>query len=629
MRASASASETLQRLQQHQEAQRQQLAEDEARVTVANTLSQAHATWSEKLQAAKESSTAGAPGFTENVLKEFDSWQKTTVDNAPELGKKALEMRLAEFRAVMHDHAFNFEIGARHKKLEEDFNTGLAADQRTVIADPSQFNVLLANRLALGNSLQLPAERKATLAATAKTSLAFDAASGMITASPDEFVRLASDPEAAGSNPVISNLAPDKLLALKNHALALIAQRNSHANTLQDKAFKEAQTATEELRKFWISGGVPDLNYQNEVLAKVTGTVFEQGAREMLGQATAGAAHGAMSLPRQRANLAAMDAQFAKGSNPEGQKLLAYARQVTETQEAAYKENPWAASSRFARLPAVNDTPLPAPEAVPAYIKQVLPLMDGVEAAAGHPISPLQPQQALQLTQQLKALPVERRADLLGAIGEGLSAARAEALAAQLDKHDRPLALALKLGYGRTTLDRANAETMLRGAQALHDKTVKRDDMALSGWRSEISSMVRGTLGDAQAEQDAIDAAYYMRAGMDEPGYQGATSNRAAVKLAVGLPLDRGGAKTILPRGMEEDQFNDKLRAFTPERLRELAPTGEVYVRGQKRSLEQLFSALTTMGMRRNGAGQYAPVSGGAMITLDKDGQVPLLLEIR
>jgi hypothetical protein len=85
---------------------------------------------------------------------------------------------------------------------------------------------------------------------------------------------------------------------------------------------------------------------------------------------------------------------------------------------------------------------------------------------------------------------------VLAQTGAMLTAPRAIALADQLDKHDKPLALALKMGLDRTTAGRAASALVLRGAQALADKTVKKDDSALAGWKAEIAALVRGSIGD-------------------------------------------------------------------------------------------------------------------------------------
>lgn len=424
-------------------------------------------------------------------------------------------------------------------------------------------------------------------------------------------------------------LLPDTVLKLSKEITTSIRMLENAKGIDDDRRLAEATKAFEGLRIFATSGALPDNEYQAEVRAKVAGTPLAPLTETLINQSLIGAMHGSKSIPQQQASIRQLEARAAQGSNPEFESVIKGARQITDNQVAAYKENPWAASAKYQRLPSVPDNPLPVAEATPEYVSKVLPYMDAVETAGGVPVSPLQPKQAQVFSEQLQKLPPGPRADVLGQTGAQLSLGRISALADQLDKSNKPLSLALKLGAGRTSLDRSMAETLLRGADAIKDKTVKKDDAALTGWRTEISTMVRGTLGDQKAEDDAIDAAFYVRAGMDEPGYPGKVSNELAVALVLGRPYERGGVKTVLPRGMSEDDFVEKMRAYTPERLTQEIPSGVVYIRGQKRTIHQLSSALPGMGLKRNPAGGYTPVSGGAFVTLDEAGTVPLNLKVQ
>jgi hypothetical protein len=425
-------------------------------------------------------------------------------------------------------------------------------------------------------------------------------------------------------------MLPDTVLRLSRETTTAIRMLENAARIENDKRRKEAENATEELFKFAQTGALPSEAYQAEVKAKTAGFPdLEKNTEVLIQQATVGAMHGSRSVPQQEQSIRAMEARAAQGSSPEIELVIKAARQITDTQAAAYKENPWAASARFQRLPSVPDKPLPQAEAVPSYVQQMLPFMEGVEAAGGTPVSPLQPAQAQAFSEQLSKLPAGPRADVLGQTGGLLNAPRILALADQLDKSNKPLALALKLGAGRTTLDRANAETLLRGADAIRDKTVKKDDTVLTGWRSEIAGLVRGTLGDKKAEDDAIDAAFYVRAGMEEPDYQGRASNETAVSLVLGRPYEVAGVKTVLPKGMSVDDFEDKIRAYTPDKLSQIVFSDTVYIRGQPRSVQQLSRSLPSMGLKRNPQGGYTPVSGNAFVTLDEGGAMPLNLEVQ
>lgn len=428
--------------------------------------------------------------------------------------------------------------------------------------------------------------------------------------------------------------SPEKLVELHRRADAHVRVADNQMKAEAEKRLKVAEESTKELQTFALSGQMVSPAYEQELLLKVTGTPFEAAARQIIGATYAGATHGSLPLPQQDTRLRAVDAQLAGSSSPDERKLVEQARTITETQRAAYKENPWAAASRFGHQPPVADTPVPV-DKVPQLIASVQSLMPGVEIFAGQPVSPLQPSQAKAFAEQLKTMPPDARAEMLAQAGSQLSAPRAAALAEQLDKHDRPLALALMMGADRTSAGRAASALVLRGAQALQDKTVKKDDSALAGWKAEIAGLVRGSLGDDRAEGEIIDAAYYVRASQEQEGatpqgFKPGSGAADAVAMVAGLPMERAGVKTLLPRGMKERDFDERLKAYTAQKLQELAPAGVLFVRGAPVPAAQIAAHLSDYGMRLDARSKrYTPVVRNAFVTLDPGGTQPLQLEIR
>lgn len=433
----------------------------------------------------------------------------------------------------------------------------------------------------------------------------------------------------------IDTLDVPKLVQLRHRAASYVAQVDNKARAEAEKRLKEAEAETKDLQQFVLSGQMPSPDYERQVLGKVSGTPFEASARQMITASYTGATHGSLPLPAQEQRLRALDTLLvAGGSSPEDSKLATLARSITETQRKAYQENPWAAATRFGRQMEVPEARIDAPEQVPQLIAQRLPLMTGVEQFAGQAVSPLQPGEAKVFSEKLKAMPPEVRAEVLAQTGAMLSVERGAALADQIDKSDKPMALALKMGLDRTTAGRAASALVLRGAQALADKTVKKDDQALAGWRAEIASLVRGTLGDDRAESDVIDAAYYVRAAQDQEGISPAgfrsSGNGAAdaVAMVIGQPIERAGVKTVLPRGMKERDFDERLKA-AGQNLRMQAPDGVVFLRGAPVKVEQIANHLGEYGLKRDGAGRYVPIVRNAPLTLDPQGQRLLRLEVR
>lgn len=421
---------------------------------------------------------------------------------------------------------------------------------------------------------------------------------------------------------------------------SILAKQAAAANAAEREALARENNAIELSNKtidLLANGNALSPDFIRQITTESVGTSVEpvialllSGQTPVAGFATRPAAERAAILERGRNEAA----DPAKGTNPQQAAMLKQLTTINDNLVSKAKDNVWATAQGAGVIkdaPAVDATNI---NTVLDAVSGRMGMIGKVEAWAGGPVTPLQPQEAQQLAETVKKLPPRDASEFLGELGARLGTPqRISAVAAQFAHNNKPLELSMKLN-DRTTAGRTVGELVLLGAQSLSDKTVKRDDAALSGWRSEIAGMVRGTLGSQAAENDAIEAAYYVRASMDNPatatpGMSLRASNENAVSMVIGKPIERGGVKTILPRGMTEDAFTDKLRQYTPEALSSIAPSGVVYVRGQPRKLEQLSSALPGMGMRRNPAGGYTPVSGGAFVTLDEAGTIPLNLPVQ
>lgn len=580
--------------------------------------------WTQTFQNRQTEAGPAADGFTGSLLKDFKGWAETSAAAIPdEREREMFKGMIAPLGDHLGQSGIQFEGQQRRAWRRSTLADGIDTDAKTAGADPSQvLELVAARRAAIRQSGDLLPDEQAQLEVKARESIAYNAAVTLVNRDPAGWLK-----RDAKTDPLIGLMDPANLRAVNGHAQALVAQQRNAAERDGERALKDAEKAVEGLREFAIGGGLPDLAYQAQVRTLTRGTPYAAAADALLQQAQVGASFGSQSLPKQAASLQAM----GMGGNPDEKKLIDFARQVHDTQKRAFDDNPWAAATRFHRLPVVPEAQITDAGQALQLVQQRRPMMSAVEASAGRPVSPLQPAEAAQWADRLKALPADQRADQLAAVGQSLGIGQVAALADQLDKGNKPLALALKLGLDRTTAGRTVAGLALRGAQAIADKTVKKDDAALTGWRSEIASMVRGTLGDDRAEADVIEAAYLVRAAMDiegiaAPGFSGGLGQSAeeAVRLVIGTPLDRGGVKTLTPRGMDEKMFDERTRAA-------LAPLAgsKVYIRGKEMTAEELAARITGYGMRRDGQGRYTPTINGAYITTDPQGQQPLRLEVR
>jgi hypothetical protein len=490
----------------------------------------------------------------------------------------------------------------------------------------------------------------ATRAIKAKATLTNAAATSVLDNNPDALK--ADTGKAMGENgfagptgvAYIDNATPEQIHTWNGLADAKIRMRDRLNQAAQDQREADAVKSYNELVTFTNSGKVPDLDYLNRVRAATVGTSQADSASALLKVAIAGGGFGAQSLPRQQATLTQLEANGnAAGSDPQREATLTQFRTIHQTQTTAYKDNPWDAGTQFAHLPAQPEQQITAPEQGIAVIQARKPFMPAVESASGATadrsgISPLQPNEAAAWGATLATLPVSKRAEVLGTAGAGLSSPQIDALAEQLAAKDKPTALMLKIN-DRTASGRAVAERVGIGAQGLTDGTVKADDTKLAGWKAEAATALRGALGNSKAEDDAIMAAYYVRAAAElpsgtTPGYESPDkSMTAAITMVVGAPLTRGGVNTVLPRGMTESALDTKLRAMTPDVLKTMAPDGKVYLRDasgvREMPLNILHNRMVDFGLKYYSPGVYAPVRNNVILTTDKDGTQPLLLKVQ
>lgn len=606
-----------------QEAARIDQAEQEqAKARNIERLSAARLEWTQSLLDRQTKAGPEADNFTGSLLGEFDGWAEKS-GQAIEGERERLQFRgmLAGLRDHLQTGALTFEHGARREYRKRVLDDGIDTDARTVMTDPGTVRDVLAARVAaIGTSTDLTSDQKAALTQKARETVGFNAAATLVTRDPAAWLQ-----RDAATDPLATLIDPKQLRSLNEHARALVAQQQREAERRGEQGLKEAEKAVDGLREFALSGGLPDLAYQAQVRTLTRGTPYAEAAEALLQQSVAGAGFGSQSLARQKAWLE----QAGIGGSPEQKKLIDHARGIYETQKRAFDDDPFAAAARFHRLPTVPEAQITDAGQAAPLVRQRLQALPAVETSAGRAVSPLRPAEAVQWAEKLQSLPPDARAAQLGEVGAMLNVGQVGALAEQLDKGNKPLAMSLKLGLDKTTAGRTTSALVLRGAQALADKAVKKDDAALTGWRSEIAGLVRGTLGDDKAEQDVIDAAYFVRAAMENegtqvPGFNLKASNENAVRMVIGTPIDRGGVKTLTPRGMDEKTFNEKSRAA-------LAPYSgaKLYLRGKEMTPQELALRIDGYGMKRDGQGRYTPVVNGAYVTTDADGAQPLRLEVR
>jgi len=384
-------------------------------------------------------------------------------------------------------------------------------------------------------------------------------------------------------------------------------------------------------------GTALDPNYFDETLTAVAGTPYEAAVRSTFRQARETGGLASRSVAELDGAIQGLDTLIAQqGRNPQLDKRREQVVKVRDGILEDAKEDPFGAALARGRLTSIAQIDLSSPQAMSATMGERMRQTEAVSQWLGRPVSPLRDAELRQVTDTLAMADPKGQAEALAGLSSQLTPDTVGAVADQVSKQNKAFGIALKVGAGRTSAGRQVSELVLLGARALKDKTVQKDDTALAGWRAQLAELTRGALGSDEAETEVMDAAYYVMAAQQldsarDPGFKRGFGSSAedALAMVAGRPLSRAGTKTLLPRGMTADAFDDAMHGAAKAQIKDITPTGKVYLRGQPMDFAtQVLPNLATYGLQRDGLGRFIPVARNSMFTLDPGGTLPLAIKV-
>lgn len=660
-------------LQDVQRREAEKLRLDETRMGVENTVSSGASMWTERMSQAQNSAPKDAAGFTNGILKDFDSWsveQTQGPQGQDPNAKRMLEGSLRNMRQHLHAEAFKFEIGQRKAALVDDFGQGVNDEQSAVLVDPSRWADAVSRKRALVQTLDLAPAVREKLERDAVERLSVSAGTGIVNkpGGAQAFlemtgVRSPKGPKGKGaatsqdaaervaSNPLLSSMTPQALQGLIDKASMIVSQQEAAAEA--EKLRRAHQAEVEAARRERVAGQAFnvlnggllagrkfDMNSPTVQTAMnaIKGTFYEKHILEAMKDAPQNAAVSVLPLSVQQAQLDALYARRNAGWSPELEKEIGRREHVQKEAQAAYKAEPLRAAVDFG-VPGVETL-------APLDMTNMDSITAGMPARAaqaalvaertGRPVAPLLGSETQQIMQRLAAAPAPQRAQFLSKLATSMPPEQALAVAAQLDnmgKGDQngAFAAALHAGADMTTRGRTTMELVLRGADALQNKTIKEEKTPVDGWKPRISKLVGDVLDNPGHAAFIANKARFILAGMAAEGVTPGTADvAAAVSLAVGGTLTRhNDATTIpLPLDMDEDDFKKALRATKPEAL--ALPDGKVYANtGTGRvemSAAEFLAALPDAKLRFAQRGQYF-VQAGTSFWHKADGE-PIVIKV-
>lgn len=639
---------TRRHLAEVQQRENKRLETDEAVMAVDSAVSQGRSMFLERMTKAEQDG-AGA-GFTDAMLKDFDSWansQREAIQHPA--ARKVLEHQINTMRQGLHADAFRFETGQRTKGLVAQYGAGLDADRRAVMADPSQFTALAAMRQATAETLQLPAETRAKLAADAREALAFDAAQSLVDKDARGFLERAGVRSAKGAkgqqggqqqdaaqrmaaDPLLSSLSPEAMRRTVDRASTIVAQQEAaaaadaerRARLAEIEANKRARAADQAwgiLSGRAMSGIVTDPKADAQLFSAIAGTPYAKEYQRMATQVAQRTAVAMQPLPQQQATLDALMAQRATGTSTALEDEIKARRQVLDAAQRSAADSPLRAAQAYGllQMSALDTTSVDS-------LVAGLPVRSQQAAVAGQhvgaPASPLLPEEARKVAGMLQALPPNQRGEQIARLAAAMPPDQAQALARQIDTHDKPLALAMAAGASRTTQGRTVAELVLRGAQAIKDKSIKEEQGAEFGTRASLAKVV-GDSVPAAARESVIETARLVYLAKQAEG--NGISHEGALRLAIGGDLvEHNGRRVPVPVGVDLPQA---LRAVSRNSIDAQAQDGWLYLAGGRQiGVPEFMAGLPDAQLEPAGMGRYMVRSGGSLV-MGKNRR-PVLVEV-
>lgn len=464
----------------------------------------------------------------------------------------------------------------------------------------------------------------------------FTTAFGAVTAAREDPKALAALDAQLKNPDYLASLDPQRRATLLDRVNGYRLHHEQQAELRAQRAAREAERvmrkAEAEFNAFQAladKGGALSTEYVDRAIAATAGTPYQQGIRALAQQARETGGIAAHPIAAQRAALANIDAFIAtNGRTPELDKRRGQIEGVLKAAENDVQADPMRAAAERGVLARIE--PLDLSGGIQGLASQLgsrSVQADVVRQWAGKPsVSPFTADEAQQVGRLLRAAPADQQGQAIAALSQALPPHQTAALAAQIDKADRPLALAMAAGADRTTQGRTTAELILRGAQAIKDKSIKEEKGAEFGVRAQIAK----TVGDALAGNDresVIDAARLIYLGEQAAGET--VTAESAVRLALhGDIVEHNGRRIPVAVGVDAASLGEKLRRLPRQQVEAQAPDGYVYLPGGRpMGVPEFLASLPDAQLEPAGHGKYMVRSGGSLVM--NASRQPIVVEAR
>lgn len=456
-------------------------------------------------------------------------------------------------------------------------------------------------------------------------------------------------PEVPGGKPqsgawYVDQLDPQTAWTLRSSAQAasnrIMTQQNAALADRERVAEAQVRSVADMLK----NGFQPSADVLDATRGLAAGTRFAPALDDALQQFTVTSAFRTMSDGERQAVLDQMRAQGnANQWTPTQAALYESLQAIDGKLTAAYKTDPLRAAMSQGVYPALAPVDVRTPQGLVQSLPGRMPQAAAASNKAREPVSPLTPEEAQGFVAMLAPMQPREQSTVLAQVAQVAGPAAAHALALQVDKHDKALALALASSDAMTTgaetgpfptPPRYVSEMILKGARAQKDGTStkgnKTPELEVAKWKAEITRDLTGVVASREAQDNIRDAAVYIAHAIasEQDGTLSTKDMERAVRLAVGGDVaDFNGRRIVLPPEMKIDDFEARLKKVQAADFAGQVKDNKVIAAGVQMELQEFIRTLPGQQMQSYRPGQYAVIVGDRQVRTT-DGR-PVIVKVQ
>ena len=231
--------------------------ERDAATAALQSLSQTQSQEAQNLEDQQLKAPPGAPNFTPNFLRDFDTRSKLVVQSAQTReSKQFMQERMLALRAELEHKARYFEAASRAQNNVSVGEKAVDSAANELVNNPTLFTQRLAERHALFDAMPLEPATRQKLKDYAQSEMAKYAVIGRINLDP---TRMLIELKAGDStDPAVKALTPDQRLELEQRAKITISAQYTdleHARELAKQQLEDRQKVTQNQLLQKMNGG--------------------------------------------------------------------------------------------------------------------------------------------------------------------------------------------------------------------------------------------------------------------------------------------------------------------------------------------------------------------------------------